>query len=79
MRRVGLIEEQEEEGCRTGVAGGSLADNSVTKAADMRESQQGTVGFLFFTRAEIRRGSAKSPASSPADKDFIVCRCDRIH
>lgn len=58
---------------------GSLAANSVTKAADMRESQQGTVGFLFFTLAEIRRGSAKSPASSPTDKDFIVRRCDRIH
>ncbi|KAK5849773.1 hypothetical protein PBY51_014079 [Eleginops maclovinus] len=53
--------------------GGSLAANSVTTAADMRESQQGTVGFLFFTPAEIHRGSAKSPASSPPRIKISLC------
>lgn len=44
----------------------------------MKESQQGTVGFLFFTLAETHRGFAKSPISSPMDKDFIVQRCDSL-
>lgn len=50
---------------RGGGNGVSLAANSVTKAAERRQSQQGTLGFLFFPLAAIHRGSAKSPASSP--------------
>lgn len=57
---------------------GSLAANLVTKAADMKESQQGTVGFLFFILAKTHWGSAKSLVSSPTDKDFIVQRCDSL-
>lgn len=73
------IDRKSKRGIRGGGMEGSLAATSVTKAADMRESQRGTVGFLFFTLAEIRQGSAKSPASSPTDKEFIVRSCDRIH
>lgn len=56
-----------------GVARGSLAANSVTKAADMRESQQGTVGFLFFTLAEIRRGFCQVPCLIPLRIKISLC------
>ena len=61
------------DGGMDGVARGSLAADSVTKAADMRESQQGTVGFLFFTLAEIRRGFCQVPRLTPLRIKISLC------